>query len=102
MRGGRGGVFKESYFVFGEEDEVAVRVRMRSEIPFFCCRAEVSERFPSSLVIVSKTGACFRAGRTRPWMQVLFPVKGSCPASSETCADRQEAPEVSHVFTVAA
>ena len=25
---------------------------MRSEIPFFCCRAEVSERFPSSLVIV--------------------------------------------------
>jgi hypothetical protein len=56
------GAFEQRYFVFGEEDEVAVRVRMRSEIAFFCCRAEVSERFQSSLVIVLKTGALFRAG----------------------------------------
>jgi hypothetical protein len=56
------GAFEQRYFVFGEEDEVAVRVRMRSEIAFFCCRAEVSERFQSSLVIVLKTGAWFRAG----------------------------------------
>ena len=53
---------QQRYFVFGEEDEVAVRVRMRSEIAFFCCRAEASERFQSSLVIVLKTAPLFRAG----------------------------------------
>ena len=56
---GPAGGFEQAYFVFREEDEIAVRIC--SETAFFCRRAETSERFQSSLVIVLKSGALVRA-----------------------------------------
>src|SRR5205085_10606197 len=53
------GAFEQAYLVFREDDEIAVRIC--SETAFFCRRAEASERFQSSLVIVLKSGSVFGA-----------------------------------------
>jgi hypothetical protein len=53
------GGFEEAYFVFGEEDEIAVRIC--AETAFLRCRPEAMERFQSSLVIVLKTASFGRA-----------------------------------------
>ena len=54
------GGFKETYFVFLEEDEIAVRIC--AETALGCRRAEASERFQSSLVIVLKSASFDRTG----------------------------------------
>ena len=53
------GRLEQAYFVFREEDEIAVRIC--ADTAFFCRRAEASERFQSSLVIVLKSGSVGRA-----------------------------------------
>src|SRR5690606_179869 len=55
---------EQAYFVFREEDEIAVRIC--AETAFGCRRAEASERFQSSLVIVLKSGASFRVREAAP------------------------------------
>lgn len=45
---------EQAQFVGGEEDEIVVRIR--SEASARRCRAEASERFQSSFVIVLKSG----------------------------------------------
>ena len=54
----RPGGLEQAYFVFREEDEIAVRIC--AETAFDCRRAEASERFQSSLVIVLKSGPVVR------------------------------------------
>jgi hypothetical protein len=49
------GGFEQAYFVFGEEDEIDVRIC--AETAFLRCRPEAIERFQSSLVIVLKTAS---------------------------------------------
>src|SRR5690606_3735379 len=58
------GAFEQAYFVFGEEDEIAVRIC--SETALRCRRAEASERFQSSLVMVLKSASFGRAGELAP------------------------------------
>jgi hypothetical protein len=60
---GPGGL-KQAYFVFREEDEIAVRIC--AETAFGCRRAEASERFQSSLVIVLKSGSFDRSREELP------------------------------------
>ena len=54
------GCLQQAYFVFFEEDEIAVRIC--AETALGCRRAEASERFQSSLVIVLKSASFDRAG----------------------------------------
>ena len=56
--------FEQAYFVFGEEDEIAVRIC--SETALGCRRAEASERRQSSLVIVLKSGSFDGTGEVTP------------------------------------
>ena len=49
------GAFEQAYFVFSEEDEIAVRIC--ADTAFGCRRAEASERRQSSLVIVLKVAS---------------------------------------------
>ncbi|HWL15568.1 MAG TPA: hypothetical protein VNR00_08185 [Opitutus sp.] len=58
------GAFQQTYFVFGKEDEIAVRIC--AETAFGCRRAEASERRQSSLVIVLKSGSLVRARERAP------------------------------------
>jgi hypothetical protein len=55
---------EQDYFVFLEEDEIAVRIC--AETAFFCCRAKTSERRQSSLVIVLKSGSFLEAREGAP------------------------------------
>src|SRR6185436_10924511 len=55
---------EERYFVFGERDEIAVRIF--ADTAFGCRRAEASERRQSSLVIVLKSASFVRPREVPP------------------------------------